>query len=114
MSMSTHRWWKLWTEPRRAVTPMKNQWQCASYLATSATVSLVDDWCIASGSLLPLSEQLVDFQIVKCHVVFIHTTNAQNLSYRLKVNEFVDLAPVVFCVDPGRKTARDGTPGPMT
>merc|ERR1711868_156218 len=30
------------------------------------------------------------------HVDFIHTTNAQNLSYRLKVNEFADLTTSEF------------------
>ena len=59
-----------------------NKWQCASFLATSATVSLVDYWSIAPGSFLPLSEQqLVDFQIVKGVGFFIHITNAQNLSF---------------------------------
>ena len=78
---------------------MKNQWQCASCLATSVTVSLEDVWSIASGSLLPWGEQqLVDFQMVKGHVDFIHTTNAQNLSYRLKVNESVDSGTCDICV----------------
>ena len=109
MSMSTYQWWLLWTEPRRAVTPVKNQWQCASCLATSATVSLVDVWSIASSSLLPWGEQqLVDFQFINCHVVFIHTTYAQNLSFWLKVNESVELASCG--IRSKVKTVRDGDP----
>jgi len=71
-------------------------------------------------------QQLVDFQVVKGVGVFINVTNSQNLSFRLKVIEFVDLANCQWLgpinrnsqglgpKDPLRKTARDGTPEPMT
>ena len=40
----------------------------------------------------PLGEQqLIDFQIFKERVDFIHTTNAQHIFCKLKVLEFVDL-----------------------
>merc|ERR1711991_525744 len=43
-----------------------------------------------------ITDESTRFQIFKGHVDFIHTTNAQNLSYRLKVNEFADLTTSEF------------------
>merc|ERR1712227_548259 len=43
-----------------------------------------------------ITDESARFQIFKGHVDFIHTTNAQNLSYRLKVNEFADLTTSEF------------------
>ena len=38
-----------------------------------------------------ITDESTRFQIFKGHVDFIHTTNAQNPSYKLKVNEFAAL-----------------------
>merc|ERR1712065_108295 len=43
-----------------------------------------------------ITDESTRFQIFKGHVDFIHTTNAQNLTYRLKVNEFADLTTSEF------------------
>merc|ERR1712136_645191 len=43
-----------------------------------------------------ITDESARFQIFKGHADFIHTTNAQNLSYRLKVNEFADLTTSEF------------------
>ena len=66
-------------------------------LGTSTTSSLKSASSIAIGLLLPLCEQqLVGFQFVRGHVDVIHTTFAQNLSYRLKGGEFVRLTTSEF------------------
>ena len=85
-----------WTT-RGAVTPVKDQRRGASYLALSTTSSLKGASSIAIGLLLPLCEQqLVGFQFVRGHVDVIHTTFAQDLSYRLKGGEFVRLTTSEF------------------
>ena len=85
-----------WTT-KGAVTPVKDQWRGASYLALSTTSSLKGASSITTGNLSPLCEQqLVDLQIFGGHVDFIHTTFAQNLSYRLKGGEFVRLTASEF------------------
>ena len=43
-----------------------------------------------------ITDESTRFQIFKGHVDFIHTTDAQNLSYRLKVNEFADFTTSEF------------------
>ena len=85
-----------WTT-KGAVTPVKDQWRGASCLALSTTSSLKGASSIAIGNLSPLCEQqLVGFQIVKGHVDVVHTTFAQNLSYRLKGDGFVHLTTSEF------------------
>ena len=50
-----------------AVTPMKNQDSCGSCRTFSTTGSLESAWSIASGNLLPLSDQ----QLVACDGGFV-------------------------------------------